>query len=128
MQIGTVTIPKMDDTEIAPGIWLIGEPSPVVGTNKLRCLANVKGSLCVVELAMKFENTKNVKWLVNNMTSNIKCVSCGRYIPHEDMLGYGKPGKKVAARYTYEPDSHFGPEISEWECRACVEREALTCR
>jgi hypothetical protein len=51
---GVMTLPKMDGVEIRPGIVLIGEPTPVPGTNKLRALANVLGSLCVVELSVKF--------------------------------------------------------------------------
>lgn len=52
---GTMTLPKMDGVEIRNGIVLIGEPSPVPGSSKLRCLANVYGSLCLVELSIKFE-------------------------------------------------------------------------
>lgn len=51
---GSMSIPKMDGQEIAPGIFLIGEPTPITGTNKLRCLANVYGSLGVVELKITF--------------------------------------------------------------------------
>jgi hypothetical protein len=47
-------LPKMDGVEIHPGVKIIGEPAPVPGTDKLRCLANVLGSLCVVELRIKF--------------------------------------------------------------------------
>jgi len=52
---GKLELPKMDGYEIRPGITLIGEPTPVEGTDKLRCLANVLGSLCVVELSIKFK-------------------------------------------------------------------------
>jgi len=52
---GTMTLPKMDGMEIRPGVTLIGEPSPMPGTDKLRCLANVSGMLCVVELGIKFK-------------------------------------------------------------------------
>lgn len=47
-------LPKMHGLEVSPGVYLIGEPSPVTGTNKLRCLADVGGMLCLVELSMKF--------------------------------------------------------------------------
>lgn len=50
-----MTLPKMDGVEVRPGIVLIGEPAPVPGTDKLRCLANVMGMLAVVELSIKFE-------------------------------------------------------------------------
>jgi hypothetical protein len=52
-----MVLPKMDGTEIRPGIVLIGEPTPQPGTNKLRCLANVMGMLAVVELSIKFEES-----------------------------------------------------------------------
>jgi len=52
---GTMNLPKMDGMEIRPGVTLIGEPSPEPGTDKLRCLANVDGMLCVVELSIKFK-------------------------------------------------------------------------
>jgi hypothetical protein len=52
---GTIHIPKMDGQEIEPGIILIGEPSPQLGTDKFRCLANVHGMLCLVELSIKFK-------------------------------------------------------------------------
>ena len=48
------TLSKMDGLEIQPGITLIGEPTPIPGGNKLRSLANVYGSLCLIELTMKF--------------------------------------------------------------------------
>jgi len=57
---GYMTLPKMDGYEVRPGIVLIGEPSPITGTDKLRCLANVMGTLAVVELSIKFrERTQN---------------------------------------------------------------------
>lgn len=53
--IGDITLPKMSGAEVSPGIWLIGEPTPVPGSNKLRCLADVNGTLAVVELTLKFQ-------------------------------------------------------------------------
>lgn len=55
MVAGTLSLPKMDGTEVRPGVTLIGEPTPVPGTDKLRCLANVLGCLCVVELSIRFQ-------------------------------------------------------------------------
>jgi hypothetical protein len=52
---GSLDLPKMDGMEIRPGVRLIGEPTPTPGTDKLRCLANVLGCLCVVELSIKFK-------------------------------------------------------------------------
>jgi hypothetical protein len=51
---GIANIPKLDGREVRPGIVLMGEPSPVEGTNKMRCLANVFGALAVVELSITF--------------------------------------------------------------------------
>ena len=59
MQIGEMKLPKMNGTEISPGIWLIGEPTPVAGTDRLRCLADVSGALCLVELVIKFPQPAN---------------------------------------------------------------------
>jgi hypothetical protein len=56
---GEMILPKMDGYEIRPDITLIGEPTPIPGTDKLRCLANVLGCLAVVELSIKF--TKEAK-------------------------------------------------------------------
>lgn len=47
-------LPKMDGIEIRPNIFLIGEPTPIPGTNLMRCLANVGGALCLIELTIKF--------------------------------------------------------------------------
>ena len=55
--LGEMKLPKMDGMEIHPGIFLIGEPSPLSGTDKLRGLANVHGSLCVIELGIKFNGS-----------------------------------------------------------------------
>lgn len=51
---GTLDLPEMDGLEIRPGIILIGEPTPLPGTDKFRCLANVEGCLALVELGIKF--------------------------------------------------------------------------
>jgi hypothetical protein len=54
MSNGTVLLPSMDQLEIKDGVILIGEPTPIMGTDRLRCLANVYGMLAVVELRMRF--------------------------------------------------------------------------
>lgn len=51
----TMNLSSMDGLEVKPGIKLIGEPTPQIGTDKLRCLANVNGMLCLVELSIKFK-------------------------------------------------------------------------
>ena len=51
---GNLSLPAMDGKEVAPGIILIGEPWPVIGSDKLNCLANVFGMLAKVELSIKF--------------------------------------------------------------------------
>lgn len=58
--VGAVTLPKLDGHEVSPGVWLIGEPTPVPGTDKLRGLAEVQGCLCTVELRLRFL-TPNVR-------------------------------------------------------------------
>jgi hypothetical protein len=55
MLTGSLNLPPLDGVEIRPGVILIGEPTPVPETDKLRCLANVLGCLCVVELSIKFQ-------------------------------------------------------------------------
>ncbi len=54
MNTGKLILPKMDGLEIRPGVTLIGEPAPMPGSDKLRCLANVAGCLAVVQLSIKF--------------------------------------------------------------------------
>lgn len=56
MLAGEMKLPKMDGAEIAPGIYLVGEPSPLPGTDKLRCLARIGDALGIVELKLKFPN------------------------------------------------------------------------
>lgn len=51
---GHIIFRSLNGKNIAPGITLIGEPAPVPGTDKLRCLANVCGCLAIVELRLKF--------------------------------------------------------------------------
>jgi hypothetical protein len=50
----TMTMPKMDGHEIRPGIYLIGEPTPIPGTNKMTALADYYGALALVEIVMRF--------------------------------------------------------------------------
>lgn len=47
-------------------------------------------------------------------TSTIKCCACGRFIGYREMYDGG-------ATFHFEPDSHRGPEISEWTCERCGE-------
>lgn len=55
---GELLLPPVNGREIAPGIVLIGEPSPRpdLGPNRLACLADVDGTLCVVELSFAFRD------------------------------------------------------------------------
>lgn len=55
---GGLALPKMDGQEIRPGVTLIGEPTPIPGTNLLRALANVGGALCLIELRLTFGEAK----------------------------------------------------------------------
>lgn len=52
---GTLNLPSLDGVEISPGMFVIGEPTPVRDTNQLRALVNFLGALCVVELRMRFK-------------------------------------------------------------------------
>lgn len=65
---GEVKIPKLDGVEIKPGVIILGEPTPVAGTTKLRALANCFGTLCVIELSVKFA----VERLVEEPDSNVR--------------------------------------------------------
>lgn len=56
---GTMTLPKLDGHEINPGVFLIGEPTPVAGTSLLRCLANAYGSLVLIELKISFARAQS---------------------------------------------------------------------
>jgi hypothetical protein len=47
-----------------------------------------------------------------------KCVSCGKFIPYSQM------GEGGGAVFYFEPDSHKGPEVSEWTCVECVRKQA----
>ena len=58
---GELKLPKMDGQEVRPGVFLIGEPTPIAGTSELRCLANVNGALCVVGFSLKFEAGSSAK-------------------------------------------------------------------
>ena len=49
----SVQLPKMCGLEIRPGVTLMDEPALVDG--KLRCLANIHGELCVIELSIKLK-------------------------------------------------------------------------
>lgn len=51
---GSLTMPKLDGREVSAGVTLVGEPSPIAGTDKMRCLANVGGALGLVELRLRF--------------------------------------------------------------------------
>jgi hypothetical protein len=42
-----------------------------------------------------------------------KCVSCGQFVSYDSM-------QDGSALFYFEPDSHKGPEVSEWTCFRCV--------
>lgn len=54
---GTLTIPKIAGTEIAPGVFALTEPTyrPDLGPTSLVCLANVDGQLALVELKVTLQ-------------------------------------------------------------------------
>ncbi len=50
-------------------------------------------------------------------TERVKCVACGRFVSYKEM-------EAGTASFRFEPDSHKGPEISEWTCARCNNGEA----
>lgn len=53
---GTLSLPNLDGYQISPGVTLIGQPQPIAGSDKFRCLAKV-GSMLVVEIRIRFESS-----------------------------------------------------------------------
>ena len=53
---GTITLPKVSGTELAPGVFALAEPTyrPDLGPTSLVCLAEVYGQLALVELEISF--------------------------------------------------------------------------
>jgi hypothetical protein len=45
-----------------------------------------------------------------------RCAECGQFFSESQMVAGG------GARFHFEPDNHFGPEVSEWTCAACALR------
>ena len=43
----------------------------------------------------------------------VKCVGCGKFVSYAEM-------SDGSASYYFEPDNHFGPEVSEWTCARCA--------
>lgn len=56
---GKMTLPKMDGVEVSPGVWLIGEPAPIPGTDKLRALAQIGDALGLIELRLRFPGNES---------------------------------------------------------------------
>lgn len=54
---GKLILPECDGKEIRPGVFLIGEPTPRpdLGPRSLACLADVCGTLAVVELTIRLQ-------------------------------------------------------------------------
>ena len=47
----------------------------------------------------------------------VKCRWCGKFISYQDMdAGY--------AQFYFEPLNEYGPEVSEWTCKNCNNKEA----
>lgn len=47
---------------------------------------------------------------------SIKCAACGKFISYDEI-------ESNRAAFYHEPSSHFGPEVNEWTCAACVIEE-----
>ena len=48
---------------------------------------------------------------LNTLADRIRCAECGKFLAVEQL---------PHARHRFEPDSHFGPEISEWTGPCCL--------
>lgn len=48
---------KFDGLEVRPGVFLIGEPTPIPGSMLMRCLANVYGALALIEIKLTLGTT-----------------------------------------------------------------------
>ena len=61
MIIGELILPSIRGREIAPGIFAVSEPvpRPDLGDNRMACLADVYGALCVVELSIVIKKGSN---------------------------------------------------------------------
>jgi hypothetical protein len=57
---GELNLPDMNGLEIKPNLILIGQPTPRpdLDPNKMACLANINGTLSVVELSINFNSKK----------------------------------------------------------------------
>lgn len=55
-------LPKLNGYEVTPGIYLMGEPTPVEGSDNLfRCLANYHGALALIQIKVTFALDKVLK-------------------------------------------------------------------
>jgi len=68
--VGELLLPSLDGREVAPDVFLLGEPSPRpdLGPNKMACLANVRGELWLVELSMVLRERQVIE---NERESNV---------------------------------------------------------
>ena len=55
LMVGRLDMPSMNGKEVAPEIYLIGEPvvRPDLGPNKMACLASTPYGLALVELSIR---------------------------------------------------------------------------
>ena len=54
---------------------------------------------------VKFDGTKS-------LSSPVSCADCGRFIAYADL-------EAGLCKFTFQPDSEFGPEVAEWSCKVC---------
>ena len=45
-----------------------------------------------------------------------KCDCCGKFLSYDEM--------EDGARFYFEPLNEFGPEVIEWTCLKCIQKEA----
>lgn len=72
MITGKMMLPDLDGVEISPGIFLIGKPTAIEGTTKLRCLADVGGALCIVELNVAFPKSEKLPDIPDCLITRLK--------------------------------------------------------
>jgi hypothetical protein len=63
-----------DGMEISEGVFLIGDPTPIPGTTKMRSLANVHGALALIELSIRFAEKREHHEHRQREACNMDCV------------------------------------------------------
>lgn len=54
--------------------------------------------------------------MIEKRDGPIRCVSCGKFIANAEL---------AKAKFIFEPDNHFGPEVTDWVCEKCVREQRV---